>query len=591
MRRVRRLAPHPRRLNGDGAPRKGAPPNTAFSREAGLHHAAHAAHVGHAAAAAVVLVRDLGHDGLGGQDVLGDRRGVLERGARHHGRVDDAGGDEVRVLAGRGVEADARVGLADLVDDDRALEAGVLRDLTERLLERAQDDAHAGLLVVDAGGVDVDGVGRLEQGDAAAGHDALLESGARGLQRVLDAVLLLLHLRLGGRADLDDGDTAGELGETLLQLLAIEVGVGVLDLGLDLVDAALDGVRLTRAVDDRRVVLGDHDATGATELRDLRVLELEAHLLGDDLAAGEDGDVLEHALAAVAEARGLHGDAGEGAAELVHDQGRERLALDVLGDDQQRAAGLDDLLEHGQEVTDGADLLVGDEDVGVLEGRLHALLVGDHVRRDIALVELHALGELEVHAERLALLDVHDAVLADLVDRVGDDVADLLVAGRDGGDAGDLVLARDLLGLVADVLHDLVHGKLDALLEAERVGARRDVLQALADDRLGEDGGRRRAVAGDVVGGRGDLADELRALVLEDVLDLDLTSDGHAVVGDRRSTELLVEHDVAAARAERHLDRVGDRVDALLERLARVDVVLQFLVSHVSLVLLRDLSR
>ena len=145
---------------------------------------------------------------------------------------------------------------------------------------------------------------------------------------------------------------------------------------LDLVDAALDGVGLTGAVDDRRVVLGDHDATGATQLRDLRVLELEAHLLGDDLAAGEDRDVLEHALAAIAEARGLHGDAGEGAAELVDDERGQSLALDVLGDDQQRAAGLDDLLQHGQEVADGADLLVGDQDVGVLEDRLHALLVG-----------------------------------------------------------------------------------------------------------------------------------------------------------------------------------------------------------------------
>ena len=103
----------------------------------------------------------------------------------------------------------------------------------------------------------------LQQRDAAAGHDALLERRAGRLQRVLDAVLLLLHLRLGGRADLHDGDAAGELGEALLELLAIEVRVGVLDLGLDLVDAALDGVRVTGAVDDRRRVLRDDDAAGA----------------------------------------------------------------------------------------------------------------------------------------------------------------------------------------------------------------------------------------------------------------------------------------------------------------------------------------
>ena len=54
--------------------------------------------------------------------------------------------------------------------------------------------------------------------------------------------------------------------------------------------------------------------------------------------------------------------AGERAAELVDDEGSERLALDVLGDDEQLLAGLHDLLEHGQQVGDGADLLVGDED-------------------------------------------------------------------------------------------------------------------------------------------------------------------------------------------------------------------------------------
>src|SRR3954449_6220649 len=138
------------------------------------------------------------------------------------------------------------------------------------------------------------------------------------------------------------------------------------------------------------------------------------------------------------------------------------------------AIRLEGLLEDREDVPDRADLLVGDQDVGVLEDRLHALLVGDHVGRDVALVELHALGELEVHPEGLALLDVHDAVLADLLDGVGDDVADLLVAGRDRRDARDLVLAGDLLGLRADVIHDLLDGDLDAALEAERVGAGRD---------------------------------------------------------------------------------------------------------------------
>ena len=79
---------------------------------------------------------------------------------------------------------------------------------------------------------------RVEQRDAAAGHDALFDRGAGGAERVLDAVLLLLQLGLGGGADLDDGHAAGQLGQPLLELLAVVVRGGVLDLGLDLASCA-----------------------------------------------------------------------------------------------------------------------------------------------------------------------------------------------------------------------------------------------------------------------------------------------------------------------------------------------------------------
>ena len=203
---------------------------------------------------------------------------------------------------------------------------------------------------------------RVDESNATAGDDALFDGRAGRLEGVLDAVLLLLELGLGRSADLDDRDAAGELGQTLLELLLVEVGVGVLDLGLDLVDAGLDVLLLAGAVDDRGVVLGDLDGLGAAEHVERDVLELEPELLHDGLAAGDDGDVLEHALAAVAEARRLDRDARERAAQLVDDEGGERLALDVLGDDEELLAGLHDLLEHGEEVLDVADLLVGDED-------------------------------------------------------------------------------------------------------------------------------------------------------------------------------------------------------------------------------------
>ena len=196
-------------------------------------------------------------------------------------------------------------------------------------------------------------------------------------------------------------------------------------------DAVLDGLLVAATLDDRGVVLGDDDAAGGAEHLEADLVELEPDLRGDDLAAGEHGEVLEHGLAAVAEAGRLDGGRGEHAADLVDDQRRQRLAVDVLGDDQQRLARPDDLLQQRQQVGDRGDLALVDEHVGVLEDGLHALGVGDEVGRDVALVELHALGELELEAHRVGLLDGDDAVLADLVERLGDELADRAVLRGD----------------------------------------------------------------------------------------------------------------------------------------------------------------
>ncbi len=101
------------------------------------------------------------------------------------------------------------------------------------------------------------------------------------------------------------------------------------------------------------------------------------------------------------------------------------------------------------------------------------------------------------------------------------------------------------------------------------------LLQALADERLGQHGGGGRTVTRDVVGLGRHLLHQLGAEVLVRVVELDLAGDGDAVVGDGGSAELLVDDDVAALGADRHLDRVGKLVDAALEGATGVLVELQ----------------
>jgi hypothetical protein len=122
---------------------------------------------------------------------------------------------------------------------------------------------------------------------------------------------------------LDDGDAAGQLGEALLELLAVVVAGGLLDLHADLIDRAGDLLLVAGALDDQGLVLVDGDALGRAELFELDVLELEAEVFGDELPAGDDGDVAHQGLAAVTEARGLDGADVQHAAQLVHDQGAQ----------------------------------------------------------------------------------------------------------------------------------------------------------------------------------------------------------------------------------------------------------------------------
>ena len=139
------------------------------------------------------------------------------------------------------------------------------------------------------------------------------------------------------------------------------------------------------------------------------------------------------------------------------------------------------------------------------------------------------------------------------------------------------------------VLDDVGHGLVDAALQIHRVHAGGDRLQPLAHDGLGEQGGGGGAVAGGVVGLRGDLAQHLRAHVLELILELDLLRHGHAVLGRARRAERLLEDHVAALRSERDLDRVGENVDAAQHALAGIGCEFYVFGCHFNLLLVDGL--
>ena len=293
--------------------------------------------------------------------------------------------------------------------------------------------------------------------------------------------------------------------------------------------------------------------------------------------------VAQHLLAAVTEARRLDGNDLQGAPKLVHHQRRERLALDILGDDQHRLPALGDLFEQGQELLHGGNLLVVDQEVGVVQHRLHLLRIGDEVGRQVAAVELHAVHGFQRGLEALGLLDGDDAFLADLFHRISNEVPDFLVGVRgDGADLRDLLLAHRRNRNALELLDDGGDRAIDATLELHRVGARRDVLETLTEDRLCQHGGGGGAVTGQIGGLGGDLLHHLGTQVLDRVAQLNFLGDGDAVLGHGRRAELLVDDDVPTPGSERDPDGLGQGVDPLLELRTGLGAEEQFFRCHMS---------
>src|SRR5690349_1806659 len=211
-----------------------------------------------------------------------------------------------------------------------------------------------------------------------------------------------------------------------------------------------------------------------------------------------------------------------------------------------------------------------DEDADVFERAFHAIRVGDEVGGEVAAVELHAFHDFEGGLHGLGLFHGDHAVLADLLHGFGDDAADLLVVvGGNGADLRDHV-ALDVLVELLDFLDGDFDGLLDAALEGCRAGACRDGLHAFAKDGLREHGGSGGAVTGNVGSLGSDFADHLRTHVLEGIFQLDFLCHGHAVLGDDRRAELLLDYRIAALGAEGNLHCIGKSVHAAQNRLTGI---------------------
>ncbi len=164
-----------------------------------------------------------------------------------------------------------------------------------------------------------------------------------------------------------------------MQLLTIEITCDVLDLGLELLDTGLDCLVTGLAFDDRRSLAARNHPSCSAKVGKRSCLQLATCLLRNELATGEDGNIFKDGHAAVTEARSSQRQHVHGAPHLVNNERGKCLAFDVVRDNDHVVGHLKRLLQKRKQILYCGNLLVGDEDIGVLDDGFLAVHIRDEL--------------------------------------------------------------------------------------------------------------------------------------------------------------------------------------------------------------------
>ena len=391
---------------------------------------------------------------------------------------------------------------------------------------------------------------------AAACDNALFHSCLCSVQSIFHTKLCFLHLGLGSSTYADNCNAAGQLGQSLLQFLFIEIGSGLSHSSLDLSDSVLDCLLVAKAVNDNGILLLNLNGLRTAELLHGSILQLQAKLAGDNLSAGQDCDILQHLFSSVAIARCLDSNYVEGTAQLVDDKGGKSLTLNILCDDEQLRAGLYNLLQQRKNFLNVGDLLIGNQDVGIIQNGFHLLHIGSHVSRYITSVELHTFYQVQLGLHGLGLFNGDNAVLGNLLHSVCNHLADFIIRCGNRCYSCDISLALNRLGHLLDSLNSCIGSLLHALSEHDRVCTCFQVLHTFIDHCLCKNGSSCGTITGNIVGLGSNFSYQLCAHVLELILQLDFLGNGNAIVGDERCAVCLGQHYVSSLRSQSYSDRI-----------------------------------
>ena len=273
----------------------------------------------------------------------------------------------------------------------------------------------------------VQSLARIKQSNTAAGDNAFFNRSTGCIQGIIDTVFFLFNFNFGSAADFQNSNTAGNFSQSFLQLFTVIIGGRFFNLFTNLSRAGSNQILLAVTVNDSRVIFGNFDSFRRTQHIQSNIFNLHAQLFGNNLSTGQNGNILQHGFAAIAETRSLNRTNLQAAANTVDNQRSQSFAFNVFCHNQQSAAGLNNRFQNRNQRLQIGNLLIIQQNIRIFELAIHFIRIGNEIRREIAAVKLHAFNHIQFGFQTFGIFHGNHAFIADLFHRPGNILADSTV--------------------------------------------------------------------------------------------------------------------------------------------------------------------
>merc|ERR1719162_1125159 len=304
---------------------------------------------------------------------------------------------------------------------------------------------------------------------------------------------------------------------------------------------------------------------------------MPALFLGNNGCASQKSKVLHCRLAAVSESGCLNCANLDTRSKFVDHKGRQCLALDVLGDDQQRTLAFDDGFQNGDKLLKTADLLFDQQDVGIFQYGCLCFGIGDKVGTDVSTLEFHSLDDFQFVVQRLSILDGDHTFLANSFHGIGNQASNLLIGVcRNSTNLSDFLLGGDGSADFCEGFNDGINSHVDSPSQVLRVQTCGNGLATFRINNTRQYCSGGGSISGNIVGPGRYALDELGAHVLEGILEIDGLGDRHTILGNFRCSIWLSNNGISALGSKSYLNSISQSVDSLKHGIASVDPKLDF---------------